>query len=104
MDTDFCMKTTLNFDDWLIRAAKERAAEDGESLTKLIERALRDYLETPCAPAQPYRAELLIKHGRPLDGVDLDDRDKLYERMEGFDGFSGNQLSLRPLDYASKRV
>ena len=90
MDTDFCMKTTLNFDDRLIRAAKARAAEDGESLTKLIERALRDYLETPCAQAQPYRAELLIKHGRPLNGVDLDDRDKLYERMEELDNLSGN--------------
>lgn len=104
MDTDFCMKTTLDFDDRLIRAAKARAAEDGESLTKLIERALRDYLETPYALAQPYRAELLIKHGRSLDGVDLDDRDKLYERMEELDSLSGNQSSLRPLDYASKRV
>lgn len=104
MGTDFCMKTTLDFDDRLIRAAKARAAEDGESLTKLIERALRDYLETPCAPAQPYRAGLLIKHGRPLDGVDLDDRDKLYERMEELDDFSGNQPSLRTLGYASKRV
>ena len=83
MDTDFCMKTTLNFDGRLIRAAKARAAEDGESLTRLIERALRDYLETSCVLAQSYQAELLIKHGRPLEGIDLDDRDKLYERMEG---------------------
>ena len=30
----------------------------------------------------PHRVELLIKHGEPLEGVDLDDRDKLYERME----------------------
>ena len=84
------MRTTLNFDDRLIRAAKARAAEDGESLTRLIERALRDYLETSCAPTQPYQAELLIKHGRPLDVVDLDNRNKLYERMDGFDSFSNN--------------
>ena len=71
VDTDFCMRTILNFDDWLIRAAMARAAEDGESLTKLIERALRNYLETPCAPAQSYRAELLIKHGRPLEPAQI---------------------------------
>ena len=81
-DTDFCMKTTLNFDDRLIRAAKARAAEDGESLTKLIERALRDYHETTRPVVPPYRLELLIKGGAPVEGVDLDDRDKLYERME----------------------
>ena len=31
---------------------------------------------------EPYRLELLIKRGAPVEGVDLDDRDKLYERME----------------------
>lgn len=84
------MKVILNFDDRLIRAAKARAAEDGESLTKLIEHALRDYLATPCTSAKSYQAELLIMHGRPLEGIDLDDRDKLYERMEEFDSFSSN--------------
>ena len=43
---NFFMKTT-NFDNRLIRAAKERAAREGETLTRLIERALRDYLSTP---------------------------------------------------------
>lgn len=31
---------------------------------------------------QPYRLELLIKRGTPVEGVDLDDRDKLYDLME----------------------
>ncbi len=33
------MKTTLNIDERLIRAAKQRAAEEGETLTRLIEKA-----------------------------------------------------------------
>ena len=79
------MKTTLNFDNRLIRAAKERAAREGETLTRLIERALRDYLQPPSNIARPFRAELLTKRGRPVAGVNLDDRDMLYERMDARD-------------------
>ena len=79
------MKTTLNFDDRLFRAAKARAAEEGETLTRLIERALREYLQAPRALEHPYRADLLTKRGRPVAGVNLDDRDMLYERMDGRD-------------------
>ena len=79
------MKTTLNFDDRLIRAAKARAAEEGETLTRLIERALRDYLQAPSARGRPFRADLLTKRGRTVPGVNLDDRDMLYERMDGRD-------------------
>ncbi len=79
------MKTTLNFDNRLIRAAKERAAREGETLTRLIERALRDYLQPPRGITPPFRAELLTKRGRPVPGVNLDDRDMLYERMDARD-------------------
>ena len=80
------MKTTLNFDDRLIRTAKMRAAEEGESLTRLIERALRDYLQAGTGNHRPaFRADLLTKRGRPVAGVNLDDRDALYERMDAAD-------------------
>ena len=80
------MKTTLNFDDRLLRAAKIRAAEEGETLTRLIERALRDYLQAdPGDSVRHFRAELLTKRGRPVTGVNLDDRDALYERMDASD-------------------
>ena len=79
------MKTTLNFDDRLIRAAKARAAREGETLTRLIERALRDYLQAPRARGRPFRADLLTKRGRLIAGVNLDDRDMLYERMDARD-------------------
>ena len=57
------MRTTLNFDDRLIRAAKVRGVEDGDTLTRLIERALRQYLAMPVSTARPFRAELVIKGG-----------------------------------------
>ena len=83
--TEICMKTTLNFDDRLIRAAKARAAEEGETLTRLLERALRDYLAAPGRNSRSFHVTLLTKAGRPVAGVNLDDRDMLYERMDGRD-------------------
>jgi hypothetical protein len=76
------MKTTLEFDDRLIKQAKKRAAEDGESLTALIHRALRAYLQPAGPPPRPFRLRLLTRKGRALPGVDWDDRDSIYERME----------------------
>ncbi|GAA1639310.1 hypothetical protein GCM10009764_71970 [Nocardia ninae] len=40
-----CMRTTLDLDDALLRAAKQQAARDGRTLTSLIEEALRMLLE-----------------------------------------------------------
>lgn len=76
------MKTTLQFNDALIRLAKRRAADEGTTLTRIIEQALRRYLG-PQKPRRRFRLNLLIKRGRPVHGVDLADRDDLYERMEG---------------------
>jgi hypothetical protein len=77
------MRTTLDLDETLIRRAKRRAADEGTTLTAVLEAALRQYL----APARPssraYRLKLLTKKGRPIPGVNLADRDSLYERMEG---------------------
>lgn len=78
------MRTTLSFDDHLFREAKELAARDGETLTQLIERAVAQYLNHRRARGRTgYRLELLIKEGRPTPGVNFDDRDSLYEWMEG---------------------
>lgn len=78
------MRTTLSFDDGLFREAKELAARDGETLTQLVERAVRRYLHDRRLPRRaPQRLELLVKGGRPTPGVNFDDRDRLYEWMEG---------------------
>ena len=77
------MRTTLDLEDALVRKAKGRATETGTTLTAVIEEALRQYL-APAPPAgKPFRLKLLTKKGRPVPGVNLADRDSLYERMEG---------------------
>jgi hypothetical protein len=77
------MRTTLDLQSGLLREAKKRAAHEGRTLTAVIQDALRQYL----APARPtgkrFRLRLLTKKGRLVAGVDLADRDSLYERMEG---------------------
>ena len=79
------MKTTLNLDDNILRAAKVRAAETGETLTRFIENALRNHLESISSQRADFRLNLLVKRGRPVRDVALDNRDSLYEEMENRD-------------------
>lgn len=79
------MKTTLNLDDNILRAARVRAAETGETLTCFIEIALRNHLACISSQEADFRLNLLVKRGRTVLGVTLDDRDSLYEKMENRD-------------------
>ena len=75
------MKTTLNLDDQVFRAAKKLAAERGLTLTEVVEQALRAAVSEP-APRKPYRLRMVtVKGPRPLPNVA--DRNALYEWMEG---------------------
>lgn len=77
------MRTTLDLDDALMREAKKRAADDGATLTRVIEEAIRFYLRPQPTTLKPFKLKLLTKKGRAMPGVHWDDRDSLYERMEG---------------------
>ena len=79
------MKTTLNLDDRILRAAKSRSAETGETLTRFVENALRGHLESTSAVKADFRFHALVKRGQPIPGVTIDDRDTLYEKMENRD-------------------
>ena len=76
-------RTTLNLDDNLIRAAKRRAAETGQTLSAMIEAALREILEQEKKPKHSYRLRWLTVKGGAKPGVDLADRDELTDGMEG---------------------
>jgi len=52
------MRTILDLDDALILRAKERATDEGTTLTALIEDALRHYQHPVCATATPFRLRL----------------------------------------------
>jgi hypothetical protein len=77
------MRTTLDVDDRLLRSARKRAADEGTTLTAVVERALAEHLAPRPVRRERFRLRLLTKKGRPIRGVDLADRDALYERMEG---------------------
>jgi len=76
------MRTTLDLPDALLHGAKRRAAEEGRTLSSVIEEALRQYLGLQESARQPFRLQLLTRRGRLLRGVDFSDRSSLYDRME----------------------
>lgn len=80
----FCMRTTLNLDDELMKQVKRKAAETGRTMTSIIEEGLRESLRRPRPPgSESYRLEMVTVKGRLRAGVDLKDRDALYDLMEG---------------------
>lgn len=81
--TYLCMRTTLDIDDRLLAAARRHAAERGTTLTAFVEHALAASLARRPASETSYRLEWKTHRGRSLPGVDVSDRDRLFERMEG---------------------
>jgi hypothetical protein len=77
------MRTTLDIDDRLLAAARKRAAEKGTTLTAFVEHALAASLARRAVTEKPYRLDWKTHRGRMLPGVDVSDRDRLFERMEG---------------------
>ena len=77
------MRTTLLLDTKLFRLAKERAAKEGTSLSQLVNEALKDKLLLPKRNLkESFQFKWATKKGKLLPGVDLSDRDSLYEKME----------------------
>lgn len=77
------MKMTVEFDDGLVREAEACAAERGETLGDLIGRVLADYVRDANNDARSLG--LLTKGGRPVPGVDIDNRAALYDLMDARD-------------------
>jgi hypothetical protein len=76
------MRTTLEISDELFRRAKRRAADEGATLRAVVETALTLYL-TKGSKKTPYRLRWRTESGRMLPGVRLDDRDVLFDLMDG---------------------
>ncbi len=60
------MRTTITLDERLMDQLKRRAAEQGTSVSKLVEQAVRLFVRTPRAPGASPRFELVTfgKGGR----------------------------------------
>lgn len=77
------MRTTVNLDEQLLREIKLVAAQNGTTVTAVIEDALRDALARRKRPAihQPVRLTT-FRGGGLQPGVDLDDSASLLDMME----------------------
>jgi hypothetical protein len=76
------MRTTIEIADELLRKAKTRAADEGIPLRQVIEAALRLYILGRRSKGG-YRLQWRTESGRIQPGVRLDDRDALFDLMEG---------------------
>ena len=79
----FCMRTTLNLDDRLYRAAKIRATSEGMTVTQVIQEALKEFLHRPNQTRSKYKLRWPTQKGQLLPGVNPDDRTSLYDAMDG---------------------
>jgi hypothetical protein len=77
------MRTTIDIEDQLLSMAKKRAVEEGTTLRSVVEAALRQSLFRKEKRDQKFRLRWKTVQGKRVPGVDVSDRDVLYERMEG---------------------
>jgi hypothetical protein len=77
------MRTTLDLDDKLLEAARRRAADQGTTLTAFVEKALASALAPRPRGAAGYRLRWKVHHGRLRPGIDIADRDSLFDAMDG---------------------
>ncbi|MDX1623099.1 MAG: ribbon-helix-helix protein, CopG family [Gemmatimonadota bacterium] len=73
-------RTTLKLEDDLLRRLKEKAAREGRTLQSVVNDLLRQGLTV--RRDTDYRLRLLTWEADPQPGVDLFDRDTLFDRME----------------------
>jgi hypothetical protein len=78
----FSMRTTFDISDELFRQLKRKAADEGKPVRQVIETALRVYLGK-AKIGKAYRLRWRSERGRILPGVRLDDRDALFDLMDG---------------------
>jgi hypothetical protein len=74
-------RTTLVIEDSLFRQLKKKAAEEGRTLQATANDLLRRALAQP--PRPRYRLKLHGWEAKEQPGVDLLDRDKLFDLMDG---------------------
>ncbi len=80
------MRTTIRIDDQLLAETKQLAAQTGQTLTAIIEDALRQMLARRQQIAAHPPVTLITVSGNGLQpGVDLDDSAALLELMDAAD-------------------
>jgi hypothetical protein len=79
------MRITIRINDQLLAEIKQLAAQTGQTLTSIIEEALRQMLARRQQITERPPVQLLTVSGNgPQPGVDLDDSAALQDLMEKF--------------------
>ena len=79
------MRTSVHIPDELLKRAKKKAAEEGRTLTALIEEGLRTVLtEAGAVKQRRKRVELIVSEARDgvLAGIDLTNNAALQDLMD----------------------
>ena len=80
------MRTTIRIDDQLLAEIKQLSAQTGQTLTSIIEDALRQMLARRQQIGERPPVKLITVSGNGLQpGVDLDDSAALLELMDASD-------------------
>ncbi|MGH7793290.1 MAG: ribbon-helix-helix protein, CopG family [Candidatus Binatia bacterium] len=75
-------RTTIEIGDELFRQLKRKAADEGLTVRQVVERALRVYFSKQ-TKRKAYQLRWKTELGRILPGVRLDDRDVIFDLMDG---------------------
>ena len=74
------MRTTISLDERLIAQLKRRAAEQGTSVSKLVEQAVRLFVRAPRSPTPPQAFELVtFGRGGRFSRHNIDKTSALFE-------------------------
>ena len=77
------MRTTIRLPDDLLRRARKKAAEEGRTLTSLVEEGLKIVLaETKASRRRRVQLPISNALGGTLPGIDLNRSSDLQDRME----------------------
>ncbi|MBC7594411.1 MAG: DUF2191 domain-containing protein [Kineosporiaceae bacterium] len=86
------MRTTMNLPDDLYRSARVRAAEEGRTVTSVMEEALRSFLKINEPEAQPFVLKTLPSRANAVTPADVGDNAAIRELLDAEDpqGFHAN--------------
>ena len=76
------MKTTLNLDDQLLTNAKKKAKQDGITLTRFVEDALKAKLGPALQRASSFKFKPVVIEGSKPPNVDIYNRDARYDIID----------------------
>ncbi|HJN49600.1 MAG: DUF6364 family protein [Pseudomonadales bacterium] len=76
------MKTTLNLDDQVLTNAKKRASQDGVTLTRFVEEALKAKLLPVYHQGPKFTLKPTVVEGTRSPNVDISNREALYSVID----------------------